>query len=432
MLGLYASPVFASYSQLASSTLGTASVSNPAQSVSDISGVFQSFSLKKDGSGGASLYRLFIYEYPSMPSAWGGFSQSWSSDTTKSSNGIGVDTWLASDFSSTITFDSSKVYVFMFYQLMSKPYGSASDVVSGQYWPTNGNTTWSGDGGLSDIYYVVVTDDMPPSLTLNSSPTSTQIRYYNVSYDFSTSTEGVMKVYTRRQGGTGATFVVWNYGVSQMWSGTGSVSLYSPNTLEANVAYESYASFEQNGIEIASSSLWQYTMGNDVRAGGLSLVSPPWYQASATSTPFGLATSTWFVDCSNLGTASSSYDNTWGALLSCNLKKGFMSTVGFFVEPHDSVTLYFTDSFQSLKTAFPFSLVYAYEKAVETAVSSTSTNTGLSFNYGVGTPYEFHGSVLSANMLENMLGSTSTQAIFTAETWAIWIGAGMTMLAMIL
>ena len=106
---------------------------NPIQILgTNLSGAFESLDVKYEGScniNNPHYYRLVLQEFADGSYSFASDSREFGSVTAKrsSSCGVQVDTWTASDFSSTVSFDPSKHYAFMLYQLDASPIGTEQE-----------------------------------------------------------------------------------------------------------------------------------------------------------------------------------------------------------------------------------------------------------------------------------------------------------------
>jgi len=104
--------------------------------------------------------------------------------------------------------------------------------------------------------------------------------------------------------------------------------------------------------------------------------------------------------------------------------------IRFIVVPHDISLNYFKNTYTNIKGKFPFVLFYQYTTAIENAITNAEANTQ---NYDLAITLPPFGKInlLTSTTLEMALGSSTKAKIFDAIETTLWIGAGITAIAII-
>lgn len=150
--------------QLSFSTVEDLPRGNPTQTLgTNLTGEFFSMELKYEGSclpNSMHFYHLVLREFQNDSYAPSAITRDFFSTTVKPSSQCGVrtDLWTAADFDTSLTFDPTKFYAFMLYQLDAKPLGSASDIFPNGCYDTLAELqalTCQQPTNLRDLYFVL-------------------------------------------------------------------------------------------------------------------------------------------------------------------------------------------------------------------------------------------------------------------------------------
>lgn len=153
---------------------------------------------------------------------------------------------------------------------------------------------------------------------------------------------------------------------------------------------------------------------------------------NSTSSPF-------YVDCSGTG-GGGLFSSSTVNVLACYGQKVLYSVVGFLVVPPEFISNFMNSSLNSLKTVFPFSMVYGSVNSIENAVSATSTvdydNLKIDMpQIGIST------NILSDDMIAGWLTTDSCDATcatakqenyFDIMRAIIWVGVGFKILLLVI
>lgn len=153
------------------------------------------------------------------------------------------------------------------------------------------------------------------------------------------------------------------------------------------------------------------------------IASAPFHNSITTSTP----SSIFDVDCSASGTSgsASSTIGEWTDMISCYvIKKPLWAFAKALIVPPKEASDYFSDGLRALQTQFPFSIFFTLEKNLETAIKNASSTTTLSFDIpNIGTL-----TALTSSTLQQVVGTSTKNAIFEVIENIIWLATGITIL----
>lgn len=191
-----------------------------------------------------------------------------------------------------------------------------------------------------------------------------------------------------------------------------------------------------------ASSTISWTTGQLTGTENTNLIStfgPPGTVYSATSTMLDLnsTSSPFYVDCSNAG-GGSIFSSSTVNVLACYAQKTLYSVVGFLVVPPDFVQSYLNNSVSSMKSAFPFSLVYGVVGKIQANTTSTPVNYA---DLNISVPQiGLSVTPLSSSTLENVLTTAHCDAdcaktrhdfIFNIISSIIWIGVATKLILLV-
>jgi len=150
----------------------------------------------------------------------------------------------------------------------------------------------------------------------------------------------------------------------------------------------------------------------------------PYFQdldVSATSSAF-------YVDCSmhDGGFFTSSTVNG----LVCGLKKIAFQIIGWLIVPPKNILNEFTSSWNSIKTVFPFNVIYeTSETTQEIANTEASSTTANTWSVSIKNT---NFTLLTSTTLESVMGSSTKAQVFEFLENFIWLGTGAIILFTVL
>lgn len=154
-----------------------------------------------------------------------------------------------------------------------------------------------------------------------------------------------------------------------------------------------------------------------------------WIYTTSTLQSTSTEVNPFYIDCSE-------YDSNWLGFLSadgiaCAIKKGTMGIIGFLVTPTDESSELLKNTISTIGTVYPFSLVTQTINSVKSAIENNITTT--TSNLEINIPQiGLTGTMLSPTYLEDNIGTTSKDIIFSIERYIIWAGVGIALIAIIL
>lgn len=232
--------------------------------------------------------------------------------------------------------------------------------------------------------------------------------------------------YTLKNADVGATYDVtahwYRQGQTTSTSASTTVPYFAENVVAyvtstgyawtLGVPYDWYMTIDKNGTPIATSSPTTFYVTTSTEP------IPPVVPEPATATlPYeNVATSTLMEGkC------------TWapGNWFNCALNLAHEIIV-----PHDWSTDTFKSAFTYFKGTFPFVLFYQYEESAQTAIASASSSQ-TNYDLNINVPPIGNIPILTSSTLEQGMGSTTKDRIFNAINTVLYIGTGITALAII-
>lgn len=117
-------------------------------------------------------------------------------------------------------------------------------------------------------------------------------------------------------------------------------------------------------------------------------------------------------------------------IASCYVKKTTFSIMGWFIIPPPWATGFVEQGLADIKHEFPFKLIFDRVEELQN-VAETSSIQSETLNLNIP-QIGLNMNVLSANTLENMVGSSTKNMVFTVERYIIWLMVGLGLIMIII
>lgn len=166
-------------------------------------------------------------------------------------------------------------------------------------------------------------------------------------------------------------------------------------------------------------------------------------RASSTITTFYFSTSGNPTSPTLIGiaTSTSPYDITNGCLQALGTKTldfGFIKfditgftcgLISLMFQPHQQVVNDLITMITSIKSKFPFNIFFDFENTISNYVNTQTNATGQNFSITLAFPQgNTNVNVLTPTMINDNLGSSVKNQLFTLEDYLIWLGLGFLIL----
>lgn len=119
-------------------------------------------------------------------------------------------------------------------------------------------------------------------------------------------------------------------------------------------------------------------------------------------------------------------------VFSC-IRELIVDVADFLFFPHQTTLDLLTDNLDLFKFVFPFNIFFDFQQTAIAALNNNASSTSLTSTFVLRTPRgNANIDILTPTMLEDTIGTTTTNKLFEIETNLIWLGTGLAILALFL